>query len=111
MECFFYYIFLCDLSYDLPVQFYTANIIVVWFLQGACVLAGYLKLLPLFIMVLPGMAARSVVARTRGTDERTDERKQESSKKQAKKLILLEFCFLMKLDARILIYVRYDEVG
>ena len=27
-------------------------------LQGACVLAGYLKLLPLFIMVFPGMAAR-----------------------------------------------------
>merc|ERR1719495_1066075 len=26
--------------------------------KGACVLAGYLKLLPLFIMVLPGMAAR-----------------------------------------------------
>ncbi len=26
--------------------------------QGACVLAGYLKLLPLFIMVFPGMAAR-----------------------------------------------------
>ena len=26
--------------------------------QGACILAGYLKLLPLFIMVLPGMAAR-----------------------------------------------------
>jgi hypothetical protein len=27
-------------------------------MQGACVLAGYLKLLPLFIMVFPGMAAR-----------------------------------------------------
>lgn len=26
--------------------------------KGACVLAGYLKLLPLFIMVFPGMAAR-----------------------------------------------------
>jgi len=26
--------------------------------KGACVFAGYLKLLPLFIMVLPGMAAR-----------------------------------------------------
>ncbi len=27
-------------------------------LKGACIFAGYLKLLPLFIMVLPGMAAR-----------------------------------------------------
>ena len=26
--------------------------------KGACILAGYLKLLPLFIMIFPGMAAR-----------------------------------------------------
>ena len=78
MECFFIIFFCATYPMIFPVQFYTANIIVVWFLQGACVLAGYLKLLPLFIMVLPGMAARSVVARTRGTDGRTDERKQQS---------------------------------
>ena len=27
-------------------------------IKGACILAGYLKLLPLFIMIFPGMAAR-----------------------------------------------------
>ena len=26
--------------------------------KGACVMAGWLKLLPLFIMIFPGMAAR-----------------------------------------------------
>merc|ERR1719228_154841 len=30
--------------------------------KGACILAGYLKLLPLFIMIFPGMAARVLFA-------------------------------------------------